>query len=131
MSPHVSDRLSEYMDGALGVQDVERVRAHLDTCPACLQEYRGLQDVQQLLRGLPAPHPREGFMERTHWRLAREAAAQPARGFTAGRMSSEPSRTRISTSPLKPTCARSGLGMRMPWEFPMRTMRVFTARTSR
>ncbi len=85
MSPHVSDRLSEYMDGALGVQDVERVRAHLDTCPACLQEYRGLQDVQQLLRGLPAPHPREGFMERTHWRLARAAAAHPARArFLSG-----------------------------------------------
>lgn len=79
MSPHVSDRLSEYMDGALGVQDVERVRAHLDTCPACLQEYKGLQDVQRMLRGLPNPRPREGFMERTHWRLAREAAAQPAR----------------------------------------------------
>jgi anti-sigma factor RsiW len=66
--------LSAYLDGALGVRDVERVKAHLDTCATCLQEYKGVQEVQRLLRGLPDPTPREGFMERLHWQLQREAA---------------------------------------------------------
>lgn len=74
MSGHVSDRLSAYIDGALGVRDVEGVKAHLDVCPACLKEYEGLQSVQRLLRGLPDPTPRPGFLERVHWRLQREGA---------------------------------------------------------
>ena len=74
MNAHVCEELSGYIDGALGVRDVERVKAHLDICPSCLQEYRGLQEVQGLLRGLPDPTPRAGFMDRVHWRLQREVA---------------------------------------------------------
>jgi anti-sigma factor RsiW len=77
MRQHVSELLSAYIDGALGVRDVERVRAHLDTCPACLMEYKDLQDVRRLLTGLPDPTPRPGFLDRVSWRLAREAAHQP------------------------------------------------------
>lgn len=77
MSRHVSDQLSAYIDGALGVRDIERVKAHLDVCAACLQEYRGLQDVQRLLRGLPDPTPRPGFLDRVQWRLQREATRHP------------------------------------------------------
>lgn len=76
MSGHVSDLLSVYIDGVLGVRDVERVRAHLDICPACQMEYQGLQGVQRLLAALPDPAPRPGFMDRVSWRLAREAARQ-------------------------------------------------------
>ncbi len=39
-------------------------------------------------------------------------------------MTSAPSSALISTSPCKPVCSRSGLGMRRPRELPMRTMRV-------
>ncbi|HKV43737.1 MAG TPA: zf-HC2 domain-containing protein [bacterium] len=84
MSRHVSVDLSAYLDGALGVRDVERVKAHLDTCASCLQEYKGVQDVQRLLRGLPDPTPREGFMERVHWQLQREAAHGPRPRFLSG-----------------------------------------------
>lgn len=81
MRRHVSELLSAYIDGALGVRDVERVRAHLDTCPACLMEYNDLQDVRRLLTGLPDPTPRPGFLDRVSWRLAREAAHQSHRGL--------------------------------------------------
>ncbi len=77
MSRHVSDLLSAYIDGALGVRDIERVNAHLDTCPKCQQEYKGLQGIQRLLRGLPDPTPRPGFLDRVHWQLLREAAQHP------------------------------------------------------
>lgn len=81
MRRHVSELLSAYIDGALGVRDVERVRAHLDTCPACHMEYRELQDVRRLLTGLPDPTPRPGFLDRVSWRLAREAAGQSHPGL--------------------------------------------------
>jgi anti-sigma factor RsiW len=83
MSRHVADQLSAYIDGALGVRDVERVKAHLDVCPACLQEYQGLQGVQHLLRGLPDPGPRPGFLDRVHWGLQREAARHHRLGLAA------------------------------------------------
>ncbi|HYM90438.1 MAG TPA: zf-HC2 domain-containing protein [bacterium] len=83
MSGHVSDQLSAYIDGALGVQDVERVKAHLDICPRCQQEYRGVQEVQRLLRALPDPTPPAGFLDRVHWRLQREAAGHPRPGLVA------------------------------------------------
>ncbi|HLW60543.1 MAG TPA: zf-HC2 domain-containing protein [bacterium] len=84
MSRHVSVDLSAYLDGALGVRDVERVKAHLDTCASCLQEYKGVQEVQRLLRSLPDPTPREGFTERLHWQLQREAARGPRLRFLNG-----------------------------------------------
>jgi anti-sigma factor RsiW len=83
MRRHVGELLSAYIDGALGVRDVERVRAHLDTCPACHMEYRELQDVRRLLTGLPDPAPRPGFLDRVSWRLAREAARQSRAGLVA------------------------------------------------
>lgn len=87
MSRHVSDELSAYIDGALGVRDVERVKAHLDTCPRCLQEYQGVQEVQRLLRALPDPAPRAGFVDRVHWQLQREAARHHRPGFATSVLS--------------------------------------------
>ena len=102
MTPHISDRLSAYMDGALGVREIERVKAHLDICPSCLREYGELQAVQRLLRRLPDPEPRAGFLERVHWQLQREAgrsAAAPAGGFLR----------RISFTPLRLVLAGAAL----------------------
>ena len=84
MSAHVTDRLSAYLDGALGADELGCVEAHLETCGGCLRDYQELRTLQQLLRGLPEPAAAEGFGERLHWRLQREAARPPAR--TLGRM---------------------------------------------
>lgn len=73
MSGHVTDRLSAYLDGALGMRDLERVQAHLETCAACLRQYGELQALRGLLGSLPEPSVPEGFAERIHWRLQREA----------------------------------------------------------
>jgi anti-sigma factor RsiW len=81
VSGHVADRLSAYLDGALDVRDLEHVQAHLDTCPACVREHDELVALRGLLRGLPEPAVPEGFAQRLHWRLTREAArgARPGR----------------------------------------------------
>lgn len=73
MSDHVTDRLSAYLDGALGVRDLEYVRGHIETCPACLHEFEELRALRSLLRQLPEPVAPEGFAERVRWRLQREA----------------------------------------------------------
>jgi anti-sigma factor RsiW len=74
VSVHVTDRLSAYLDGALGADELGRVEAHLESCGRCLREYQELAALQRLLRGLPEPRAAEGFGERLHWRLQREAA---------------------------------------------------------
>src|SRR5438445_10782939 len=104
MSRHVSDQLSAYIDGALGVRDVERVKAHLDACPACLQEYRGGQEVQRLLRALPDPAPRAGFVDRMHWQL-QEAARHPRPSPVSG------ARGVFAARPPRPTLAAAARGL--------------------
>lgn len=78
MSVHVTDRLSAYLDGDLGARDLEHVQAHLETCASCQREYGELRTLKSMLRSLPEPVPSEGFAERLHWRLQREAG-RPAR----------------------------------------------------
>lgn len=78
MTAHVIDRLSAYLDGALGARDLERVREHLDVCPSCLREYGDLETLRNLLTSLPEPVPPDGLLERIHWRLQREAV-RPSR----------------------------------------------------
>src|SRR2546426_10290562 len=111
MSRHVSDQLSAYIDGALGVRDVERVKVHLDACPACLQEYRGVQEVQRLLRALPDPAPRAGFLDRMHWQLQQEAARHPRPSPVSGALGV------FAARPLRLTLAASALVLilGLPW----------------
>ncbi|HEV2359673.1 MAG TPA: zf-HC2 domain-containing protein [bacterium] len=74
MSPHVAERLSAYLDGALPASDLEHVQAHLEICAACGRAYDELRALRGLLRGLPDPAVPAGLAERIHWRLAREEA---------------------------------------------------------
>ncbi len=74
MNEHVIDRLSPYLDGALGAADLERVEAHLEACASCRRTYRELETLQGLVRALPDPEPPPGLADRLHWRLRREAA---------------------------------------------------------
>lgn len=39
-------RLYEYLDGALPAHDVAEIRAHLDSCPDCLEEH----DLECMIR---------------------------------------------------------------------------------
>lgn len=86
MSLHVTDRLSAYLDGDLGARDLERVQAHLETCPSCQREYGEMRALRNLLRGLPEAVPSEGFLDRIHWRLQREAARPTRRELFSGFM---------------------------------------------
>jgi anti-sigma factor (TIGR02949 family) len=64
-------RMDDYLDRELGPQEVERVRAHLETCVACAGEYRFeeslLHDVRSKLRRVAMP---PDFRTRVEQRLA-------------------------------------------------------------
>jgi anti-sigma factor RsiW len=67
---HVTDLLSSYIDDALGRDDREQVRAHLDTCAECRTDYTELRATAQMLRSVPVVVPPRAFT------LTEEMAAQ-------------------------------------------------------
>ena len=68
--------MDEYLDRELAPHEVERVRAHLETCVACASEYRFedtlLHDVRSKLRRVAVPAD-------LRTRIERELAAMRSR----------------------------------------------------
>ena len=53
-------RFSEYLDGRLTGQEMQRIAAHLDGCTACAAEWTSLRNVQASLARLgPVPEPKD------------------------------------------------------------------------
>ena len=51
-------KFSEYLDGRLTGQEMQRIAAHLDRCGDCAAEWMTLRDVQASLAALgPVPEP--------------------------------------------------------------------------
>ena len=55
--PEWLEAVSAYLDGALAVDEEQRVHAHLRACPGCAETLVDLVPVVQAIRGLPAPTP--------------------------------------------------------------------------
>lgn len=49
----VHDRLDDYVDGELGVDDVRELEAHLESCDACRAAHRDLQTLVEQAAALP------------------------------------------------------------------------------
>ncbi len=53
-------KFSEYLDGRLTGQEMQRIAAHLDRCPDCASEWTSLRNVQASLAVLgPVPEPKD------------------------------------------------------------------------
>ena len=53
-------KFSEYLDGRLTGQEMQRIAAHLHACSDCASEWKSLRHVQASLAGLsPVPEPRD------------------------------------------------------------------------
>lgn len=52
-TPHVHDRLGEYLDGDLSGQELQEVEAHLNGCARCARELAYLRQVRSLLAARP------------------------------------------------------------------------------
>jgi hypothetical protein len=62
MGPHVTERLSAYMDGELGAPEREAVAAHLRSCARCARHLEDLRAVDTAARDLPLAVP-DGYFE--------------------------------------------------------------------
>ena len=66
------DRLSDFLDEALGPPELAEVRAHLEGCPECRGELERLRATVSLLARVERPRAPLGFVDRVM------AAARPA-----------------------------------------------------
>jgi hypothetical protein len=81
--------LPDYDDGTLPPPEMERVRAHLASCPACAREAEAQRRLSAAFRATPAPQstPRLSAMFHTWLEAEREAASFRARQLTTPRTS--------------------------------------------
>ena len=69
-------KFSEYLDGRLTGQEMQRIAAHLDGCTACAAEWTSLRNVQTSLARLgPVPEPKDLAL-RIRVAVSRERARQ-------------------------------------------------------
>jgi len=66
----VKTQLSAYLDGELGHQEAEQIRAHLKDCPDCAEEYRQLASTWDALLADEDIGPSPDFASR-FWQKAR------------------------------------------------------------
>ena len=59
---HLGDRLSSLLDGELSEAEMAAAQRHLEGCEVCTDELDEIERTRQLLRGLDAPRPPEGFV---------------------------------------------------------------------
>src|SRR6476646_3721256 len=58
------DQLQDWLDGRLSREQLTRLEAHLDACPACRGEAETWRALVAELSSLPALEPRQGFSGR-------------------------------------------------------------------
>ncbi len=81
------DLLGGYVLGALDAEEVEAVRRHLETCPACAREHAALADLPALLdrvepADVPPPAPPPALEEAVLDNWARERRQSRTTGGT-------------------------------------------------
>jgi len=59
----IRDRLLDFTDGELGVDDRCEVEAHLSRCPACSRAARALGETVARVRTLPVPPVSDGLLD--------------------------------------------------------------------
>lgn len=64
-------QLDDYLDGRLAAGGHEAIDGHLQRCPQCRRRYEQAAALPALLRTLPAPAPRPGFVEQALARAQR------------------------------------------------------------
>jgi anti-sigma factor (TIGR02949 family) len=70
----VEQLLSPYLDGAVTGTEMQALRAHLDSCPACSREYSLLRRTQQLLAISSRPSVPDDLGLKLRLAISREAA---------------------------------------------------------
>jgi hypothetical protein len=79
MGPHVTDRLSAYLDGELPALERGAVEGHLGTCDACTRRLEELAAVDEGLRALPDAAP-DGYFDSFPSRVRQRLEPHRTRG---------------------------------------------------
>ena len=72
-------QLDDYLDGRLDAVAQHSIQEHLELCPNCRRRHQHAVALQAALRTLPAPTPRQGFVDQALSRAA-GAVRTPRRG---------------------------------------------------
>lgn len=84
MHAAVMESLEEYLSGALGSADRQRIEAHLSKCETCREELAAIEDVSLLFEGLrreEAVEPAPGFYARVRERVGERKPAPSLADF--------------------------------------------------
>lgn len=75
----IEERIDDYLDGLLSVEEISSFEAHLATCDACRESVEASQMVLEALKELPSMKLPEGFEAELHEALleAKEEMAKP------------------------------------------------------
>ena len=70
----VQARFTEYLDGRLNGKEMQRIAAHLESCPACAGEWKALQETHSSLAGLGTIAPPPDLLLRIRVAISQENA---------------------------------------------------------
>jgi hypothetical protein len=79
-------RYSDYVDGLAAASDLQRLRAHHETCERCGRYHRVMQQGLELARAIPPIEPSSDFRDRLQHRLlhVRDELGDDGRQVTGG-----------------------------------------------
>ena len=61
---HISEKLDDYMDGALDEAEIASLDEHIESCDSCRQTVESEQGLRGLLKDYPVPAPDAAFLDR-------------------------------------------------------------------
>jgi predicted anti-sigma-YlaC factor YlaD len=71
----IKDYLSAYLDGELDLKLMEEIKAHLGSCPSCLQESQQMSRAWEMLGSAPKIEPSADYMSRFWTKVAVQETA--------------------------------------------------------
>lgn len=72
-----TSRIQDYLEDQLSPEERQEVEQHLAVCPQCHREWVEMNNLMQLLRGLPDEELPEGFKEELHEKLVQVVQDKP------------------------------------------------------
>jgi len=76
---NIRSSFSDYLDGAVNGHEMQAIAAHLDSCPACTEEFEGWRAMQQTLSTLRTAKAPQDLSLKLRLAISRERAARQSR----------------------------------------------------
>ncbi|MCK4931493.1 MAG: zf-HC2 domain-containing protein [Candidatus Aminicenantes bacterium] len=73
---HMRDKLSGYIDGMLSQEETSAIKEHLESCPACMEEYEEMVKIIGHMNQMESLETPEFFVEKVHERLEKQFLLQ-------------------------------------------------------